>query len=72
MNNSDNRFKHSDETVLDEANILLQNNCSYYEVHTRTGVPLSTVAWHMKYRLKTIDAALHNEVMGNVTTRVRR
>lgn len=56
--------KYTDQQVLDEASYIINKSlATYRETAERFNMPLSTVGWHMKVRLKSIDSELHSEVM---------
>lgn len=56
--------KHYDDNFVEqEARYLIRNMAGYQEVADHFNVPLSTVGWHMKYRLKGQDPILHEQVM---------
>lgn len=55
-----------DETVVNEAKMLLEYDISYEQVGIKMGIPYSTVGHHMKYRLQEIDVQLWNEVQAKV------
>ena len=56
------RTRYNDETVVSEAIFLLENNAAYAAISNHFHIPLSTVGWHMKYRLSRIDTVLHKQV----------
>lgn len=57
--------RYTDQQVLDEAQYIINKNlATYKETSEHFNMPLSTVGWHMKVRLKKIDSELHSYVMG--------
>nr|DAE68501.1 MAG TPA: Stage III sporulation protein D [Caudoviricetes sp.] len=56
--------RYTDQQVLDEASYIINKSlATYRETAERFNMPLSTVGWHMKVRLKSIDSELHSDVM---------
>lgn len=60
------RQKYDDTFVEQEAHYLILKFASYSQVAQEFNVPLSTVGWHMKYRLQKLNPALHSQVMSVV------
>lgn len=54
---------YTDEFVLEEAKYINKNLATYKETSEYFNVPLSTVGWHMKVRLRKLDPTLHSDVM---------
>lgn len=63
------RKQHSDETVRREAELILSTGAKYSDVSHALNIPLSTVGWHMKYRLTKLDPELARKVAGVVQAR---
>lgn len=56
--------RYTDQQVLDEASYIINKSlATYRETAERFNMPRSTVGWHMKVRLKSIDSELHSDVM---------
>ena len=53
---------YDDDFVEQEARYLIRNMVGYQEVADHFNMPLSTVGWHMKYRLKEQDPVLYEQV----------
>lgn len=49
------RQKYDDTFVEQEAHYLILKFASYSQVAQKFNVPLSTVGWHMKYRLQKLN-----------------
>ena len=62
MNRTSHKTKWPDSVVLQEARLMANNKATGSEVSGATGVPLSTVNWHMRVRLKDLDEELYMEV----------
>lgn len=55
---------YTDDFVIEEAKYINKNLATYKETSEYFNVPLSTVGWHMKVRLRKLDPTLHSDVMG--------
>lgn len=67
--------RYTDRQVLDEASYIINKSlATYRETSEHFNMPLSTVGWHMKVRLKRIDSELHSEVMdiAHINCRLRK
>lgn len=53
--------RYSDNQVIAEAYLVL-TGCLYKDVSSMLKMPISTVGWHMKYRLKDVDKELYHRV----------
>lgn len=62
MNRTSHKTRWPDSVVLEEARLMATNKATGAEVSEATGVPLSTVNWHMRVRLKDLDWELYMEV----------
>lgn len=62
MNRTSHKTKWPDSVVLQEARLMANNKATGSEVSGATGVPPSTVNWHMRVRLKDLDEELYMEV----------
>lgn len=67
--------RYTDQQVLDEASYIINKGlATYRETAERFSMPLSTVGWHMKVCLKSIDSELHSDVMDivHINCRLRK
>lgn len=62
MNRTSHKTRWPDSMVLEEAKLMATKKATSSEVSKATGVPLSTVNWHMRVRLKNLDEELYMEV----------
>lgn len=62
MNRTSHKTRWPDSVVLQEARLMATNKATGSEVSEATGVPPSTVNWHMRVRLKDLDEELYMEV----------
>lgn len=62
MNRTSHKTRWPDSVVLEEAKLMASQGASGSEVSKATGVPPSTVNWHMRVRLKDLDEELYIEV----------
>lgn len=62
MNRTSHKTRWPDSMVLEEARLMATKKATSSEVSEATGVPLSTVNWHMRVRLKDLDEELYIEV----------
>lgn len=62
MNRTSHKTRWPDSMVLEEAKLMATKKATSSEVSEATGVPLSTVNWHMRVRLKNLDEELYMEV----------
>lgn len=60
--------KYSDEDILVEANKYLEEGMTMIDVATALSMPVSTLSWHLQYRLKDIDYALWVRVYDKTLT----
>ena len=60
--------KYSSARVLAEA-CLYVDGWTYQEIADSFGMPLSTVGWHIKYRLKDVDEGFYRELWKNLKGR---
>ena len=62
MNRTSHKTRWPDSMVLEEARLMATKKATGPEVSEATGVPPSTVNWHMRVRLKDLDEELYIEV----------
>lgn len=64
--------KYTDEDILTEANKYLEEGMTVISVATMLSMPISTLSWHLQYRLKDIDYALWVRVYDKIVTHTGR
>lgn len=62
MNHTSHKTRWPDSVVLEEAKMMDNFKSTGLGVSEATGVPLSTVNWHMRIRLKVLDENLYERV----------
>lgn len=62
MDRTSHKTRWPDSMVLEEARLMATKGATGSEVSEATGVPSSTVNWHMRVRLKDLDEELYMKV----------
>lgn len=60
--------KYTDEDILTEANKYLEEDMTIISAVTALSIPVSTLSWHLQYRLKGINYSLWVRVYDKTLT----
>lgn len=64
--------KYIDEDILTKANKYLEEGMTMIGVAAALSTPVSTLSWHLQYRLKDINYSLWTRVYNKIVTHTGR